>query len=113
MHEGIFRIQAEVCITAASEEDARKFAKQQRISQKMCRWSKDFQGRSGRLYVGGEMFFDVRNNSLTFEKPPATTHSKPKPYACTGAQIAASTHTSKPKRSPKSAAPMQEQTTDD
>ena len=34
MHEGIYRVQAEVCISAASEENARKFAEQQKISQK-------------------------------------------------------------------------------
>jgi len=69
MKNGIISIQAEICITANSEIDARRLADMVEISRNMCKWRQDHPGLGGHLYAGGELFFDPQRKIFTFNDP--------------------------------------------
>lgn len=69
MAKGIKSIQAEICIEADTEEDARRLALINRVPKTQCHWRQRKNGEGGCLYVGAHLFFDPERQMFTFVHP--------------------------------------------
>lgn len=69
MENSIKGIFAEICIVADSEKAAREVATRQLIGHTQCKWSRDYEGLGGKLYLNAELHFDSKQNHFTLHKP--------------------------------------------